>query len=71
MAKLYKVEMYVVDFRDEYNNIGAILTDAEDALDGVFIRVASTQGKNIPDWNDDIDINKSDASIEVFDAYFK
>ena len=73
MAKLYKMEMYIVDYNEIYNHpndaLRDILDDAENNSDCIFSEF-NVEERNI-EWNDDIDLNRINCSVETYRNYFK
>ena len=68
MAKLYKIEMYVLDVNEDYDKLDSIISRAE-CRTGVNFNCFNTQETQF-EWNDDIDLNH-DCGIEAFRKYFK
>lgn len=71
MAKIYKVEMYIVDYNSEFEDTDHIHPYIEDWYGGVSTKVANTQESDEFEWEDDLKINKVDASVEDYEEYFK
>lgn len=71
MAKVYKVEMYITDVNEEFHNTYHIRPYIEDWHRWVATKVANIQESVEFEWEDDLKINKVDASIEDFEEYFK
>jgi len=69
MAKLHKVELYIIDANDKYNNINEIMHDIENSTDCSLIPF-NAQEIEI-DWDDEIDINLSNYPVENFRKYFR
>ena len=69
MAKLHKIEMYVLDVNDEYEELDDIINALEYKIDVNFIPFNSKTVKI--DFHDDIDINHIDATIDNYENYFK
>ena len=66
---MYKVELYIVDVNNEYSSLDEILNQYLDCID-CTCKGFHEQSKEI-DWHDDIDINYSDATVDVYRKYFK
>ena len=73
MAQLYKMTMYICDLEDSLS-----LEEAEANIDNVLSGVATNcithysnekVGPNI-EWDDDIDLNRIDATTEQWEKYF-
>ena len=69
MARLYKIEMYIVDYNDDYSTLEDIISDMELATD-VFLNCFNVEEVNVK-WNDDIDLNFANQSVEIYRKYFK
>ncbi|MBQ6816875.1 MAG: hypothetical protein IJO27_00415 [Bacilli bacterium] len=70
MSKIHKVEFYIVDPNDVYND-GEDLIDSinERLYDGWMLNPKWKTSKEI-DWHDDIDLNFSDCSEADCEKYF-
>ena len=75
MAQLYKMTLYVCDLEENLtlNEIKTLIS--ERALDGVSINAITKfyhekAGPQI-EWNDDIDLNKTDSMAETWERYFR
>ena len=75
MAKLFKIEMYVVD----YNSIFEDFTKSEmkeeiktaiESFSDVSIEIAEIKEKDIGEWNDKHKLNKINLPIEEFKKEF-
>jgi len=69
MTKLHKVELYIIDVKDNYSNLKEIMHDIENSTDCSLVPF-NAQEIEI-DWHDDIDINFTDCPIENFREYFE
>lgn len=69
MAKIYKVEMYVVDPNDSTNELNDVIRDLANGSD-TFIPVTPTVEVSEFNWDDSLPINKLDCSIEECEKYF-
>lgn len=70
MAKLHKIELYVVDPNESYKGAMDIFYEIDRKLyDGVPIAF-KTDTVEI-DWDDNIDINKTNATNRVFERYLE
>jgi hypothetical protein len=67
-AKLYKVEMYILDVNGECGSLEEIVVNAERGTDA-FLKPFNVQKVEFP-WNDDIDINQRDCTVETYRKYF-
>ena len=72
MAKLYKVELYVTDYAGAYNDVDDLVNCLETGwgLDDVIIGCFNKKEVEI-DFTDDIDLNYSPISKEIYEKYFK
>ena len=75
MAQLYKMTLYVCDLEENLslNEIKQLID--EEALDGVTVSCVThfadeKVGPNI-EWDDDIDLNKINATTEQWERYFE
>lgn len=69
MAKLYKIEMYILDINEQYDNVEDIIIDCENNID-VYFNCFNVEEKNI-DWHDDIDINYyNNQTVDNYRKYF-
>lgn len=76
MAKVYKVEMYIVDANGEYDfvNDEDMKEEIEHQVDvrmDVMSLVTSVKSSDEFGWDDDLDINKEGATAEQHEAYLK
>lgn len=71
MAKVYKVEMYVVDANEEFGDVDHIKPYLEDWHRWVMTDVTGIQESDEFEWEDDLKINKVNASVEDYEEYFK
>jgi len=69
MAKLHKVELYIIDVNNNYSNIKEIMHDIGNSTDCSLIPF-NTQEVEI-DWHDDIDINLTNCPVEIYREYFR
>jgi len=68
MEKIYKVEMYIVDYNGSYQNFDNLMIDLERNSEA-FLIPHNVKVKEI-EWNDNIDLNhKSD--LETCRKYFE
>lgn len=72
MAKLYRLELYVADYNDVYDDV----YDLENCLqsgwgfDDVILNCFNAQETEV-EWNDEIDLNYDSANKDIYDKYFK
>jgi len=69
MAKLHKVELYIIDVNDNYSNLKEIMHDIGNSTDCSLIPFNSQEVEI--DWHDGIDINLSNCPVENFREYFE
>lgn len=69
MAKIYKLELYITDYNQCYYNKDQLLVDIERHLDEVMVDCFNSIESKI-DWHDDIDLNYSNKTKEMFEIYF-
>jgi len=76
MAKVHKVTLYIVDANGDYDwhsNEGMI-NEVEDCLDtkmDVMTRVTSVQSSEEFYWDDDLAVNKTNATAKYFEDQLK
>ena len=64
MAKLYKVELYIIDVNNNYSNLNEIMHDIGNSTDCSLIPFNSQEVEI--DWHDGIDIKLSNCPVENF-----
>lgn len=69
MAKIYQIEMYIVDVNDSYADFGDIINDIENSTE-ITTDCFNVKQKDI-EWHDDIDINFMNSTAETYRKYFK
>ena len=71
MAKLYKIELYVADYNDVYDNVDDLVNCLNSGwgLDDVIMNCFNPQEVYV-EWNDDIDLNYEGNDKTVYDKYF-
>lgn len=70
MAKLYKIEMYILDTNEYYSSLDEIIENAEMGADEANFNCFNVKEKQV-EWNDDIDINMGDSTVDVYRKYFE
>jgi len=70
MAKLYKVEMYILDANEEYKDFQDIRTNIENNTYDVDINTFNVKEANF-EWDDNLKINHLDATVEDYREYFE
>lgn len=68
MSKLYKVEMYILDLNDMYDNMDEVIesTERKSCADFIPFNIQEVEFE----WDDDIDLNHKN-DIDTFRNYFK
>ena len=71
MAKLYKIELYVADYNDVYDNVDDLVhcLNSGWGLDDVIMDCFDIQEVAV-EWNDGIDLNYEGNDKTVYDKYF-
>jgi hypothetical protein len=69
MAKLHKVEMYIVDIDEHYGNLNETIEHINDRLELVELHPFNVQTVGF-DWHDEHKLNLSDASYEDYRGMF-
>lgn len=73
MAKIYKAQIYLTDYNDEIQDLEDLKEDLKDLGDYLWIGVDIGEIKESKEfeWDDDLKINSTDATIADFEEYFK
>ncbi|WPF70279.1 hypothetical protein BCVP_CDS0251 [Bacillus phage BC-VP] len=76
MAKVYKVEMYIVDANGDYDYLDNedMVEEIEHQVDvrmDVMSRVVSVESSAEFEWDDDLAVNKTNATTEDYEAQLK
>jgi len=69
MAKLHKVEMYVLDVDENYKSLSKITTHINDRMGACLLNPFNVQTVEF-DWHDEHKLNFSDASCEDYRGMF-
>lgn len=69
MARIHKVEFYLVDYNDMYETGEDVLNEAENKLYGL-IQCPTWKTSTEFEWHDDINLNYSSCSKEDCEKYF-
>jgi len=69
MAKLYKMEMYIIDVDDNFKKLDRIIYNANVFSSCSFVPFNAQEVE--VNWHDDIDINLSNCPVENFREYFE
>jgi hypothetical protein len=70
MAKLYKVEMYILDINESHKDICELCDNMSIDLDLVYLQPFDQQVRQL-DWHDEIDLNKTGCTKATYEKYFK
>lgn len=73
MAKVTKLEVYIVDYADEYQDAEHFIGELKELIrDQMWVQVSIGEIKEseVFEWNDDLKINRTDSTIEDLEAYF-
>lgn len=69
MARIHKVEMYLVDANDYYDDVELAIENMVERSEFYSLHVKAQSSKEI-EWDDDIDFNHTDCTKESCEAYF-
>lgn len=69
MEKLHKVELYVVDYNNQFGTVDNFVNYLKDRTDCLY-HVGNNKTVEI-EWDDDIDINKINATTKDHEKYFE
>ncbi len=69
MAKIHKVELFLVDVCDDFSDISAILDYLRNSKYAPNIHKIKAQTKEF-EWSDDVSINKIDCDTEGYNNFF-
>lgn len=71
MAKLHKVEFYLVDWDDEFDS-GRIIIELENLFDpSGSIEMSVLKSKDIEEWDDDHKFNLISTPLEEYEKVFR
>lgn len=74
MAKVYKMEVYILDYSDEVQSKEQLTGDMKELLQNeLWVQADLTNVKESDEfeWHDDLQINKTDSTIEDLEVYLK
>ena len=74
MARVMKLEVYVVDYSDEYQDVehfGGDLKELVGSKMWVQVKLGEVKESEEFEWDDDLKINKTDSTIEDLEEYIK
>lgn len=70
MAKVHKVELYLIDANEQYSSLDDILVSALDNTD-IMYEVNSRKESESFEWKDDLPINYINCTSDDYEEYFK
>jgi cupin superfamily acireductone dioxygenase involved in methionine salvage len=73
MARVYKVEMYVIDYNDEIQDEQHLVEqiDHSNTLKWVSTKVSDVEKSKEFEWDDNLAINKMYPEVDELEKYFK
>lgn len=76
MARVFKLEMYIVDAEDTFRNwtpsqVAMEIKSVVDYENWTMSEVSSIQTSKEFEWDDNLDINRTIATLDDYEAYFK
>ena len=69
MAKLHKIEMYILDIDEHYGDLQGTIDHINDRLELVELKPFNVQTVDF-DWHDDHKLNYSNATYEDYMGFF-
>ena len=70
MAKIYKVEMYIVDVNDEFNGIQDYIEYVNGGLYNLSLFITKSESKKF-EWDDELIVNKRCAMTDDYNEFFR
>ena len=70
MAKVHKVELYLLDVNEYFNNVDYLLDYMTNGKYAPSVHVINSESKEF-EWDDDVVINRYDCSTEQYDKFFE
>ena len=70
MAKIHKVELYLLDVNEDFNSVDDIIAYMANMKYAPSIRVVSSESKEF-EWDDDVIINRCNCSTEQYNSFFE
>ncbi|MBR5604240.1 MAG: hypothetical protein IKW51_08525 [Bacteroidales bacterium] len=70
MAKIHKVELYLLDVNEDFDSVYDIMVYMTNMKYAPYIYVVSSESKEF-EWNDDVVINRYDCSTEQYNSFFE
>jgi len=74
MARVMKLEVYVVDYSSEYENAEHFVGEFKDLVGSemwVEVQIGNVKESAEFEWEDDLKINESDSTIEDLEDYLQ
>lgn len=74
MAKIYKVSVFITDYNDDYQNVDHFQSELQERLEETLwagVDHLEVQESDEFEWDDDLEVNKTTATKEAFEEYFK
>lgn len=73
MAKIYKLEAYIIDANDEYEDEEQLESHLDYLLDrgDISLQEININSSEEFEWEDDLRINKTAATKDDYEKYFK
>ena len=71
MARVHKVEFYLIDANDMYETGEELMTEIENKLYDGFIQCPTWKTSEEFEWDDGLDINRVKCIKEYCEKYFK
>jgi hypothetical protein len=65
MAKLHKIEMFILDINENYGSLANVIADTNDRLESVSLHPFNVQTVDL-NWHDEHRLNFLDATYEDF-----
>ncbi|CEQ01663.1 Uncharacterised protein [[Clostridium] sordellii] len=69
MEKLHKIELYIVDYNNQFETVDSFINYLADRTDCIY-HVGNSETVEF-EWDDDLDINNIDATTKDYEKYFK
>ena len=70
MAKIHKVELYLLDINEDFDDVDDIMVYMTYAKSAPSIHVVRSESKEF-EWDDDVVINKWRCSTEQYNKFFE
>lgn len=70
MAKIHKVELYLLDVNEDFNNVDDVIEYMSNTKYAPGVHVISSESKEF-EWDDDVIINRCNCSTEQYNNFFE